>query len=135
MKNRFLHVVMLLLMTLGVSCQEKENFQSISVFEFKELIKDSSVIVIDVRTVDEYIESHIPDTDLNIDVLKDDFVEIINDKLPKKSTVAIYCRSGNRSKKAATQLSNAGHKVFELSTGIKGWISEGEEVERNYMNE
>ena len=89
MKNRFLHVVMLLLMTLGVSCQEKENFQSISVFEFKEIIKDSSVIVIDVRTVDEYIESHIPNTDLNIDVLKDDFVEIINDKLPKKSTVAI----------------------------------------------
>ena len=106
-----------------------------SVFEFKEIIKDSSVIVIDVRTVDEYIESHIPDTDLNIDVLKDDFVEIINDKLPKNSTVAIYCRSGNRSKKAARQLSNAGHKVFELSTGIKGWISEGEEVERNYMNE
>ena len=135
MKNRFLHVVMLLLMTLGVSCQEKENFKSISVFEFKEIIKDSSVIVIDVRTVDEYIEGHIPDTDLNIDVLKDDFVEIINDKLPKKSTVAIYCRSGNRSKKAATQLSNTGHKVFELSTGIKGWISEGEEVERNYMNE
>lgn len=122
-------------MTLGVSCQEKENFQSISVFEFKEIIKDSSVIVIDVRTVEEYIESHIPNTDLNIDVLKDDFVEIINDKLPKKSTVAIYCRSGNRSKKAATQLSNTGHKVFELSTGIKGWISEGEEVERNYMNE
>ena len=122
-------------MTISVSCQEKEVFQSISVIEFKDIIKDSSVIVIDVRTLDEHIENHIPGTDLNIDVLKDDFAEIINDKLPKRSTVAIYCRSGNRSKSAATQLSEAGHKVFELSTGIKGWINEGEEVVSISINE
>ena len=46
---------------------------------------------------------------------------------PSKSatTVAIYCRSGRRSKNAAAILAKEGYKVIELAGGFNSWTSEG----------
>ena len=46
---------------------------------------------------------------------------------PSKSatTVAIYCRSGRRSKNAAAILAKEGYKVIELAGGFNSWTSAG----------
>ena len=78
-------------------------------------------LLIDVRTVEEYEESHIAGA-LNISVLSDDFNEKINE-FPKDAPIFIYCRSGKRSKKAAIQMDSLGFKkIFDLEGGYLAWI-------------
>jgi rhodanese-related sulfurtransferase len=75
--------------------------------------------LVDVRTAKEYSEGHIPGA-MNIDVNAPDFEEKIK-VLDKKENVAIYCRSGRRSKIAAEKMTAAGFKVIELNTGFLSW--------------
>ena len=98
--------------------QNDTTFKSVDVMEFEKLITQEQVVLVDVRTSQEHADAYIPGTDYNIDVLSSEFEE-------KDKTIAIYCRSGNRSKKAAKILTAKGFKVIELSTGFNGWSSSG----------
>lgn len=110
------------------SCQaQNPKAQSLSAEEFEKYIADTSVVRLDVRTLEEYTEGHIAKT-LNIDVLKSDFESKAKNLLPKEKTIAIYCRSGKRSKKAVDILTKNDYTVVELSTGYNGWIAAGKEV-------
>lgn len=104
------------------SCQSKEEFRSVGVDEFSQIISDSTVVVLDVRTADEHAAGHIKGTTLQIDVLQPDFEEVALASIKKGSRVALYCRSGNRSKRAAAMLAANGYQVIELSTGYNGWV-------------
>ena len=103
------------------SCSADNRFKSVSVEEFEVLITDTTVQRLDVRTPEEYAEGHIPGS-INIDVLIDSFEPKALDALDKERTVALYCRSGRRSKKAASILSHNGFQVVELATGFNGWV-------------
>lgn len=107
-----------------MSCQAQTDFKSVDIKEFKTEIAKSDVQLVDVRTVKEYSEGHIPGA-MNIDVNAPDFEEKIK-VLDKKENVAIYCRSGRRSKMAANKLTAAGYKVVELNTGFLSWDGEVE---------
>ena len=63
------------------------------------------------------------DNAINIDVLKDDFESKATATLPKDKTIAMYCRSGRRSKNAAKILTKNGYTVVELNSGYNGWKS------------
>ena len=80
------------------SCQQKGDFKSVSVEDFSTLIANPEIQRLDVRTVAEYSESHIPKS-ININVLDKTFAEIADSTLQKDKPVALYCRSGKRSKK------------------------------------
>lgn len=56
---------------LGCKAQSAK-FQSMTVNDFEKCIADTSVVRLDVRTVEEYADGHISKA-LNIDVLKSDF--------------------------------------------------------------
>lgn len=113
----------------GLLAQSKHDFKSVSVEEFEKALADTSYVVLDVRMPVEYAEGHIPGTDFNIDVLEDSFKSEALKKLPKDRPVALYCRSGNRSKTAARILSENGYEVLELATGYLGWLDAGKPVE------
>ena len=88
-----------------------------------------NAILLDVRTAEEYREGHIPGS-ININVLDDQFETVADSLLQKGRPVALYCRSGKRSKKAAKLLSQKGYEVYELQTGFQGWQQAGKTVER-----
>ena len=112
------------------SCQpSKGDFKTVPVKEFASLIEDASVQRLDVRTMAEYSEGHIPGT-ININVLDDSFAVMADSTLQKDKPVALYCRSGKRSKKAAAILSEKGYKVYELDKGFNAWQEAGEKVEK-----
>lgn len=120
----------MLLATTGslFGCSADANdFQSVNVDEFEKVLADSSVVRLDVRTTGEYAEGHIADA-LNIDVLEDGFEQTALAKIEKSRTVALYCRSGRRSKRAASILAKHGYKVIELNTGFNGWQKAGKPV-------
>ena len=114
---------------LNLFCQN-EKFKTISVNEFSVFISDPEVTVLDVRTAGEHAQGYIPGTDFNIDVLEDGYEAEVLAKVPKDKPVAVYCRSGNRSKKAARILADNGYEVMELGSGFNGWASSGKDIER-----
>lgn len=125
MKKTFLLLV-LCLSSACLSGQQTGSFTSVDVETFeKVLMDDKSYVVLDVRTYKEYSEGHIPGTDLNIDVLASSFREEAVRQIPEGKTVALYCRSGSRSKKAASILAESGYQVLELGSGFKGWNAAG----------
>ena len=103
-----------------LGCNAAE-FKSVTPPEFQEVIADTAVQVLDSRTAEEYADGHIARA-INIDVLKDDFADIATKTLDARRTVAVYCRSGRRSKKAAQILTEKGYTVIELNKGYLSWI-------------
>jgi len=94
---------------------------------FDSKITDNKVVVLDVRTPEEYAESHIANS-INIDVLSDYFTADIS-ALEKDCTYAIYCRSGKRSTDAASIMEEFGFtSTFNLTGGITSWIETGKPV-------
>jgi rhodanese-related sulfurtransferase len=87
---------------------------------FADMLKENNVILLDVRTEDEFNAGHIENAQL-IDVKKSDFSDRIKSLDPEK-TYLVYCRSGVRSVKAAVILSDNGFsKVYNLLGGYNAW--------------
>ena len=89
---------------------------------FADSIDNPGVQLVDVRTPDEYAAGNIPGS-VNIDVLTGKFGETASALLDRAYTVAVYCRSGNRSKNAAQVLSMMGYNVVELDGGYNEWVN------------
>lgn len=95
------------------------GFKSVDTQRFASAIDGGRVQLVDVRTPAEYAEGHIAGA-INMDVQSPDFASRIA-TLDKGRKVAVYCRSGRRSKMAAEQLDKAGFRVIELEEGIQSW--------------
>jgi len=104
---------------LNTACGQ-QNFENVDVQGFAELIADTNVVVLDVRTVDEFKEGHIEGA-VNIDQAQSDFIEQVKAAIPTDKTIAVYCRSGRRSANAAGKLAAEGYKCVNLKGGIIAW--------------
>lgn len=85
------------------------------------------VVLLDVRTAEEYAERHLKDAIL-IDVTEPGFLGKCQRQLPVDKTVAVYCRTGFRSKSAGNLLAEAGYDVINMKGGITAWVEAGKEV-------
>lgn len=112
---------------IACSSKPKDNFTNLSADEFQELILDENVQCVDVRTLAEYSEGHIFGS-TNINVADDSFASLADDLLEKERPVAVYCRSGKRSRNAARILNKKGFVVYNLDKGILNWIDLGKEI-------
>ena len=112
-----------LLTVLGLnSACGQGNFENTDVQGFAELVADTNVVVLDVRTASEFAEGHL-ERAINIDYHQSDFVEKAKATLPldKGTRIAVYCRSGRRSAGAAGKLGEDGYKLVNLKGGIIAW--------------
>lgn len=107
-----------------VNASGEDGVEVLSVAGFKAKIKEKKVQLIDVRTPEEYAEGHIGKA-LNIDVQSADFESRVQAMISKDKPVAVYCRSGKRSQRAAETLSSMGYKViYDLKGGYLAWEQE-----------
>lgn len=120
--NRLL-TCLLAVLGLNTACGQ-QNFENADVQGFAELVSDTNVVVLDVRTADEFAEGHI-ERAVNIDYKKDDFMDRAKATLPTGKTIAIYCRSGRRSANAASMLAPEGYVLVNLKGGIIDWQNAG----------
>lgn len=98
---------------------EETAYHKISAAEAKEMMDQSEVIIVDVRTLQEYQEGHVPGA-VNIpnEEILDTEPELLNDK---DATLLVYCRSGRRSKDASDKLVKMGYKNVYDFGGIIDW--------------
>ena len=83
------------------------------------------LILLDVRTQEEYDDGHIPGAVLlPVGTINEDTAAAV---IPEKDTaVLVYCRSGNRSKTASQALADLGYtQIYEFG-GIRDWPYEVE---------
>jgi len=80
---------------------------------------EKGIILLDVRTRDEYLEKHIPKSTLiPVDVLANK----ASRKLPNKNAeIMVYCKSGSRSSMAVKTLSKLGYMNIYILGGIVRW--------------
>ena len=110
--------------------KQKVEYKNLTSAQFEELIKSPNVQLVDVRTLAEHMEGHIPGS-LNINVKDEEgFPTAVDELLDKGREVAVYCRSGRRSRTAAELLVKKGFRVYNLDKGILNWIEEGREIEK-----
>ena len=89
----------------------------------------SNAFLLDVRTDSEFASGHLKGA-TQIDFYRDDFEEAIA-ALDKNQPVFVYCRSGNRSGKAAKQMKAMGFKeVYNLEGGIGAWSRRNQPISK-----
>lgn len=99
------------------------GFKTISAEECRAMLQDPKVQLLDVRTAGEYEAGHIQGAVL-IPVTDGDFIDKATVVLDKAHPVVVYCRSGKRSARAATLLSEKGYKVYSLEDGYIAYVNE-----------
>lgn len=100
------------------------TYANVGVDEFQNLIANPAVQLLDVRSQDEFDDGHIAGAKL-VDVNDTAFVEKAMGVLDPQRQVAVYCRSGRRSARAASQLTARGFKVTNLDGGVIAWQDSG----------
>lgn len=107
-----------------VTQSKPASVQNINQQTFAELQKDTSIVIIDVRTPGEVNNGYITGADLFIDVNSSSFADQIL-VLPKDKKYVVYCHSGARSSKAANfMVSNGFEDVSNLMGGITSYRGE-----------
>ena len=100
--------------------QEPTKVQNIEQAVFQKQMKGKDVVILDVRTADEFKSGYIPGA-VNIDIYSPDFQNRVK-KLDKSKTYLVYCRSGARSNNAGNFMITSGFKqVYNLKGGMMGW--------------
>lgn len=81
----------------------------------KMILSQESPILIDARTPEEFLVSHLKGSIR--------YEDGIIQNLPKDQPILIYCTLGVRSNRVAKQLSDQGYKVYDMKDGIIGWVN------------
>ena len=98
---------------------DKAAYQKISAEEAYEMMASQEVVVVDVRTQEEYDGGHIENAVL---VPNESIGSEMPEALPdKEATLLIYCRSGRRSKDAAQKLLALGYQSVYDFGGVIDW--------------
>ncbi len=100
------------------------DFESITPQQAQQILKnDQNVILLDVRTQDEFSQGYIEGATLiPVQVLADNLAKL---KSLKSKKIIVYCHSGNRSVAASRILIKNGFTPLNLKGGITQWKSDG----------
>jgi len=102
--------------TLAAQRKIEVNSKTVSTM----LQKDPKLIVLDVRTPEEYKDGHIPGA-INLDIRQADTFNKL-DKLNRNAKYIVYCRTNHRSGMAVDHMMQSGFKnVYQMMDGFPGW--------------
>ncbi|HKK95645.1 MAG TPA: rhodanese-like domain-containing protein [Anaerovoracaceae bacterium] len=122
--KKSLSILLLMVMVISITACASDNnddvYNKITSEQAKEIIDaEEDIVILDVRTKEEYDEGHIenailiPNTEIN---------DRIEEEIPDKDTkILVYCRSGNRSSSATRDILELGYTDVYDFGGIINW--------------
>jgi rhodanese-related sulfurtransferase len=104
---------------ISLTVNTSPDYKVIDTEQAKAMIDAGDVIILDVRTREEYESGYIKDSfNLPLGTIESGIQKITSDK---DAVLLVYCRSGNRSKVAARELTELGYtNVYDFG-GIVDW--------------
>jgi rhodanese-related sulfurtransferase len=120
--KRISHFFVIFLVVILTACGiSSEGYRNVNSDEAKTLIDNKKVVVLDVRTHEEFQAGHIPNALL---IPLQELENKLND-LDQEESYLIVCRSGNRSAQASEILtSNRFSSIYNMTGGMNNWAYE-----------
>ena len=120
---------LLALVSLSAALHAADKPKDVSVNEAQKLIQEGKVIVLDVRTPEEFKEGHIEGA-VNIDFNGKDFAAKVK-KLDPAKPVLVHCQGGGRSGRSLPVLEQVGFlQIYHLHEGFGEWEAAGKPVKK-----
>ena len=105
-----------------VKNEKKAEYKKITSDEAKKMMETEKTIVVDVRTIEEYNEGHIPNAvSIPLETIENEAEAKLKNK---DDLILVYCRSGRRSREAALRLIEKGYTNVIDFGGIQDWNGE-----------
>ena len=121
---------LLLCASAGLSSQAMRNVPRISIDELKPLVEQRSVLVLDVRRPDEFVQGHIPGA-VNLDST---LVAAQGSRFKAETRpIVAYCACANEMTAARAAVDLAGLGITgakALKGGWNEWVARGERIEK-----
>lgn len=118
--KKILIIITIILFVTGCSNNSLNNtYITISGDDAYRMMNTKEVIIIDVRSKEEYVSGHLENS-INIPhvVIQDEIQNSVNDL---NKTIILYCRSGARATTAANILVDLGYKNVYTFGGLDNW--------------
>ena len=122
--KKILPIFLVALLLVGCAAPAEEiTYRQVNMDEAITMMEEeSSYIILDVRTPEEFAEKHIPGA---INVANETIgTDEISELPDKDQLILVYCRSGNRSKQASEKLVKLGYTNIVEFGGINDWPGE-----------
>ena len=121
-------VCVLLSLTVAVPLMAGSPIVDVTVDQAQKLIQQRAgkedFVILDVRTPSEFSEGHLAGA-VNVDLLAPDFAARLS-AMDRGKSYLVYCRTGNRSTKAAHTMEQLGFRtMYHMRDGIVGWEKKG----------
>lgn len=127
------------MLALGtVSCRQSDDRQpgapagsrDVSIAEAEALLQaDKKIVVLDVRTPEEFATAHLPGAK-NLNFNAPDFKAAVG-ALDRDATYLVHCQAGGRSARATAAMKELQFKsVLHLNEGFSEWEAAGKPVEK-----
>lgn len=128
--KKFLSLCGLFAFIFGPVVSAEPAPKNVTVADAEKLIKaDPKVVIIDVRTPEEFKAGHIAGAK-NIDFNGDDFEKQIA-ALDKSKTYVVHCAAGGRSAQACKIIERVKlPSVYHMNEGFSAWSKAGKPVEK-----
>ncbi|WP_372368944.1 rhodanese-like domain-containing protein [Candidatus Uabimicrobium sp. HlEnr_7] len=115
-----------------LSCADngrKNILENVSAKKAQAIIDESSVVVLDVRTENEFRDGHIKNA-ININCQSSDFMDKIQN-LDKSTTYVLHCKSGGRSTFAINKMKELGFStIYHMNGGMNEWANNKLPIEK-----
>lgn len=123
MKQLFLTLLTLIIPAMSSAADPVKHVKA---DEAAKIISAEKVVIVDVRTPDEFKDGHIKGAK-NIDIMSADFEA----KLDKTQPTLVHCQAGGRSTRALPSFEKLGFThLIHLDDGFGGWVKAGKPVEK-----
>jgi enamine deaminase RidA (YjgF/YER057c/UK114 family)/rhodanese-related sulfurtransferase len=100
----------------------------VSLEQFEALRQKKDVVVLDVRTPDEFAEGHVPGA-TNVNLQDKSFADKVG-RLDNSKTNVVYCQAGGRAGRACTKMKDMGFNVLDFAGSMNEWNKASKPVEK-----
>jgi rhodanese-related sulfurtransferase len=116
-------IIILVMITRKAS----KGINNISVQNVKDLLKENDLLILDVRSNEEFSAGHLKESrNVPVQSLSLQIASLLDWKNKK---VLVYCHSGGRSLAASQMLKKSGFtKIYNMTGGVSAWVGAGNKL-------